>query len=58
MAEGNFNWTLTIIVVLAVIVGSQLGGIFMSSTAKPKWVKSLYAVVLFIIAVKLFIGAI
>ena len=58
MAEGNFNWTLTIIVVIAVAIGSQLGGSFMSGKAKPKWVKSLYAVVLFAIAIKLFLGAI
>jgi uncharacterized membrane protein YfcA len=58
MAEGHFNWTLTIIVVIVVIIGSQLGGSFMSGKkAKPKWVKSLYAAVLFVIAVKLFIGA-
>lgn len=56
MAEGNFNWTLTVIVVMAVVVGSQLGGSFMSGKAKPKWVKSLYAVVLFTIAIKLFAG--
>lgn len=58
MAEGHFNWTLTIIVVIAVVIGSQLGGSFMSTTAKPKWVKSLYAAVLFVIAIKLFIGAV
>jgi uncharacterized membrane protein YfcA len=58
MAEGHFNWTLTIIVVIAVIIGSQLGGSYMSGKAKPKWVKSLYAAVLFAIAIKLFIGAI
>ena len=58
MAEGNFNWTLTAIVVIAVIIGSQLGGSFMSGKAKPKWVKGLYAVVLFAIAIKLFLGAI
>ncbi|MFA3781599.1 sulfite exporter TauE/SafE family protein [Melioribacteraceae bacterium 4301-Me] len=57
MAEGHFNWTLTIVVVIAVIIGSQLGGSFMSGKAKPKWVKSLYAAVLFAIAIKLFIGA-
>ncbi|MGD9486683.1 MAG: sulfite exporter TauE/SafE family protein [Calditrichaceae bacterium] len=58
MAEGHFNWTLTTIVVIAVVVGSQLGGSFMSSKAKPKWVKSIYAAVLFVIAIKLFIGAV
>ena len=35
MAEGHFNWTLTIIVVIAVAIGSQLGGSFMSGKAKP-----------------------
>ncbi len=58
MAEGHFNWTLTTIVVIAVVIGSQLGGSFMSSKAKPKWVKSIYAAVLFVIAIKLFIGAV
>ncbi|MGE0021930.1 MAG: sulfite exporter TauE/SafE family protein [Draconibacterium sp.] len=58
MAEGHFNWTLTTIVVIAVVIGSQLGGSFMSSKAKPKWVKSLYAAVLFVIAIKLFSGAV
>ncbi len=56
VAEGHFNWTLTIIVVIAVIIGSQLGGSFMSKKAKPKWVKQLYAVVLFAIAIKLIVG--
>jgi uncharacterized membrane protein YfcA len=56
IAEGNINWTLTILAVLAVIVGSQLGATFMSSKAKPKWVKTLYAVVLFAIAIKLIAG--
>lgn len=58
MAEGHFNWTLTIIVVIAVIIGSQLGGSFMSGKAKPKWVKSLYAVVLFAIAIKMILGVV
>ncbi len=56
VAEGHFNWTLTIIVVIAVIIGSQLGGSFMSGKAKPKKVKILYAVVLFAIAIKLILG--
>ncbi|NOX19307.1 MAG: sulfite exporter TauE/SafE family protein [Chlorobi bacterium] len=56
MAEGHFNWTLTIMVVIAVVIGSQLGGMFMSGKAKPKWVKSLYAVVLFAVAVKILLG--
>ncbi len=56
VAEGHFDWTLTIIVVLAVVFGSQLGGSFMSHKAKPKWVKQLYAVVLLGIAIKLIVG--
>jgi len=56
MAGGHFNWSLTIIVVIAVIIGSQLGGHFMSTKAKPKWVKVLYAIVLFAIAIKLIVG--
>jgi len=58
MAEGNFNWPLTILVVIAVIIGSQLGGSFMSGKAKPKWVKSLYAVVLFAVAIKMVLGVV
>ncbi|MDZ7763711.1 MAG: TSUP family transporter [Melioribacteraceae bacterium] len=58
MAEGDFNWTLTIIVVIGVIIGSQLGGSFMSGKAKPKMVKQIYALVLFGIAIKLILGAI
>lgn len=53
MAEGNFNGPLTIVVVIAVIIGSQLGGNFMSGRAKSKWVKQLYALVLLAIAIKL-----
>ncbi|RMF69891.1 MAG: sulfite exporter TauE/SafE family protein [Calditrichaeota bacterium] len=56
VAEGHFNWPLTILVVFAVLVGSQMGGTFMSSKAKPRWVKQLYALVLLAIAVKLFVG--
>ena len=58
MAEGHFNWMLTIIVVIAVIIGSQLGGSYMSTKAKPKWVKTLYAIVLFAVAIKLILGVI
>jgi len=58
VAEGHFNWTLTIIVVIAVIIGSQFGGSFMSTKAKPKMVKQLYAIVLLAIAVKLILGVI
>ena len=54
--EGEMNWALTILVVVAVIIASQLGAMFMSSKAKPKWVKELYGVVLLLIALKLVWG--
>ncbi len=57
VAEGNMNWTLTIIVVIAVIIGSQLGGMYMTKKAKSKQVKVIYAIVLFAIAAKLTYGA-
>ena len=56
MAKQQLNWPLTIAVVVAVVVGSQLGGSFMSTRAKPRWVKQLYAVVLLAIAIKLIVG--
>jgi uncharacterized membrane protein YfcA len=55
-AEGEMNWTLTIFVVAAVIIASQLGAMFMSAKAKPKWVKQLYGIVLLLIALKLVWG--
>jgi len=56
VAEGHVNWPLTIGVVVAVIIGSQIGGTFMSTQAKPRWVKRLYAVVLLAVALKLILG--
>jgi uncharacterized membrane protein YfcA len=58
MAVGHFNWLLTIILVIAILIGSQLGSQFMIHKAKPKWVKQLYAVVLLAIAVKLVVGVV
>ena len=52
MADGPMNWPLTLILVGAVIIGSQFGARFMSNQAKPKMVKKVYAVVLIIIAIK------
>jgi uncharacterized membrane protein YfcA len=52
-AQGNMNWPLTIILVIAVIIGSQFGARFMSNQAKPKMVKKIYAIVLIAIAIKL-----
>ncbi len=57
-AEGQMNWTLTIIVIIAVIIASQLGAMFMSSKAKPKWVKQIYGIVLLLIAIKLIWGVV
>ena len=58
MANGHINWAITIPVILAVIVGSQLGAGYMSNKAKPKWVKQVYAVVLLGIAIKLILGVV
>lgn len=53
MAQGEINWFFTTVMVLAVIIGSQLGGRFMAERAKSGDVKRIYAVVLVIIAAKL-----
>jgi len=58
MAQGKMNWPLTIIVVVAVIIGSQLGGRFMTQKAKSNQVKIIYAIVLLLIAAKLIYDAI
>jgi hypothetical protein len=52
-AQGHMNWLLTAIVVVAVIIGSQLGGLYMTQKAKSKQVKIIYAIVLILIAIKL-----
>lgn len=53
VAQGAMNWPITITVVIAVLIGSQLGGRYMTKKAKSKQVKMIYAVVLLLIAVKL-----
>jgi len=53
VSQGHINWWLTIIVVVAVIIGSQLGGRYMTRKARSKQVKVVYAVVLLLIALKL-----
>ncbi len=58
VADGEIDWKITIPVIIAVIVGSQLGANYMSNKAKPKWVKMVYAVVLLAIAIKLILGVI
>jgi len=58
MAQGKMDWLLTIIVVAAVIIGSQLGGRYMTQRAKSKQVKMIYAIVLILIAIKLILESI
>jgi uncharacterized membrane protein YfcA len=58
VAGGHINWAITIPVIIAVIIGSQLGASYMSNKAKPKWVKQVYAVVLLGIAIKLILGVV
>jgi uncharacterized membrane protein YfcA len=58
MVQGHMNWGLTAILIVAVIIGSQLGGHYMTKKAKSKQVKVIYAVVLLLIAVKMFYGII
>lgn len=58
MADGQINWSITIPVILAVIIGSQLGASYMTNKAKPTWVKQVYAVVLLAIAIKLILGVV
>jgi hypothetical protein len=52
-AQGHTNWLLTIIVVIAVVIGSQLGGRYLTQKAKSKQVKIIYAVVLILIAIQM-----
>ncbi|MBU7006524.1 sulfite exporter TauE/SafE family protein [Phosphitispora fastidiosa] len=55
MAGGQvFTW-LMLWLVVAVAIGSQLGGNFMAKKAKPAWVKSIYGVILLLISAKLIV---
>jgi uncharacterized membrane protein YfcA len=56
MAGGSINWKITIPVLIAVVIGSQAGAMFMAGNINPKVVKITYAVVLFLIAIKLITG--
>jgi uncharacterized membrane protein YfcA len=58
MSQGNMNWGLTAIVVIAVIIGSQFGGRYMTHKAKSKQIKIIYAIVLLLIAAKMVYGVI
>ena len=57
-AQGHFNWTLTVFLTIAVIIGAWLGSNFMATKAKSQRVKQIFALVLFAIAVKLIVGVI
>jgi len=57
-AQGHFNWTLTVILTLTVVIGALLGSNFMAKKAKSNRVKQIFALVLFAIAVKIIVGVI
>ncbi len=56
VAEGHFNLILTAVLVVAVLLGSQLGARFTVKKAKPKLIKRVYVVILLIVAIKLTLG--
>ncbi|HKJ81224.1 MAG TPA: sulfite exporter TauE/SafE family protein [Ignavibacteriaceae bacterium] len=58
VAQGHFNWTLTVILTLAVVIGALLGSNFMATKAKSNRVKQIFAIVLFAIAIKIIVGVI
>jgi uncharacterized protein len=53
IAQGHFNWTLTLILVIAVLGGAFAGSRFMVKKAKSNRVKQVFALVLFGIAAQL-----
>lgn len=57
-SQSHMNWFLLAIGVVAVIIGSQLGGRYVTKKAKSKQVKIIYVVVLLLIASKLIYGVI
>ncbi len=58
VAQGHFNWTLTVVLTITVVVGALLGSNFMATKAKSNRVKQIFAVVLFAVAIKLFVDAV
>ena len=58
VTQGHFNWTLTIVLTIAVIIGAFMGSNFLVNKAKTSRVKQIFAVVLFAIAIKIIIGVI
>ncbi len=57
-AQVHFNWLLTIILAVVVIIGALIGSNFLVNKAKTSRVKQIYAVVLLAIAIKIIIGVI
>ena len=55
-AQGYFDWTLTIILTIAVIIGALLGSNFLVNKAKTNRIKQVFAVVLLAIAFKIILG--
>lgn len=53
VAHGSFPLNITLLTALAVIIGSQAGARFMMQKAKTPVIKQIYAIVLFVIAIKL-----
>ncbi len=56
VAEGHFDPIVTGVLVVAVLLGSQLGARFTVKKAKPKTIKQIYAIMLLLIAIKLTLG--
>ncbi len=56
VAEGHFDPITTGVLVIAVLLGSQLGARFTVKRAKPKTIKRIYAIILLLIAIKLTLG--
>jgi len=54
----NFNWVLTIVLTIMVVLGALAGSNFMAKKAKSSRVKQIFAVVLLVIAVKMFLGVV
>lgn len=58
VAVGHFDWTLMIMLSIAVIVGSQLGARVMAAQMKPRQLKQMFGVVLLFVGLKMIWGLI
>ncbi|WP_417808161.1 sulfite exporter TauE/SafE family protein [Thioclava sp.] len=52
VAQGNYNWWLMGICLVAVIIGSQIGAKVMNEKMKARWIKRLFGVLLIGVAIK------